>query len=57
MALGAVFYYTITTAPLKILVLLVMLALAFCVELLMFLFRRSEGQDIKEHFSGSKTAG
>ena len=56
-ALGAVFYYTITTAPLKILVLVGMLALAFGVELLMFLFRRDESQDLKEHFSGTKTTG
>lgn len=54
-ALGAVIYYTLTTAPLKILVLASMLALAFGVELLMFLFRRDEIQSFKEHFGSDRT--
>ena len=53
-ALAAVIYYTLTTAPLKILVLAGMLALAFGVELLMFLSRHNETQDIKEHFGKAK---
>ena len=54
-ALGAVIYYTFTTAPLKILVLAGMLALAFGVKLLMSLSRRNEGQSLKDHFRGAET--
>jgi amino acid transporter len=48
-ALGAVVYYTFTTAPLTVLVLVGMVAVAFSVEVLLLLLRRPR-VNLKEHF-------